>query len=557
MLQDKTQDEQLEHLRDKEAEELAQILSARYKIPYIDLSRVTIELDALAVVGEVEAKKAKLAVFQMNGKKINVAIQTPNPEETQNLLKKLEHDGYSLTVYLTSETGLERAWRRYADLSTYKEVSKGVVDISPEKIIEVLNSSKTIGDLTSLITNTTADIKSRKVSELLEVILAGGIAIGASDIHIEPEETKVRLRYRLDGVLHDVAGISREIYPLLLSRMKLVSGLKLNLRESAQDGRFSIKAKESEIEVRSSVIPEAYGEAVVLRILDPKSISVSFENLGMEENVRNAVLKEITRPNGMILTTGPTGSGKTTTLYAFLKKVHNSDIKIITLEDPIEYHLDGITQTQVNKSKHYSFAEGLRSILRQDPDIIMVGEIRDQETAEIAVNASLTGHLVFSTLHTNDAAGAIPRLADLGEKTSNLAPALNAVIAQRLLRKLCPHCRVMQPASEEEKNLIKKALERLPEKYKKNIPSFESFSVPKTVGCSECSNIGYKGRVGVYELIVVNDDIKNLVINQNPNALMIKEEWRKQEMLTMQEDALIKVLSGITTIEEVRRVVDI
>jgi len=558
MLDDKTQSDQLDQIREKEAEELAQILSTRYKIPYIDLSRVTIELDALAIVPEVEAKNSRVAVFQMNGKKINLAIQSPNPEETQNLLKKLARDGYNQTVYLASETSLEKAWKRYADLSKYKEASKGVIDISPEKVNEVLKSSKTLADLTNLINLASTDTKGRKVTELLEIILAGGIAVGASDIHIEPEETKVRLRYRLDGVLHDTSNISREIYPLVLSRLKLISGLKLNLRESAQDGRFSIKANDIEIEVRSSIIPESYGESVVLRILDPKSISVSFEDLGMEENVRNAVLKEITRPNGMILTTGPTGSGKTTTLYAFLKKVHNTDIKIITLEDPIEYHLDGITQTQVNKGKNYSFAEGLRSILRQDPDVIMVGEIRDKETAEIAVNASLTGHLVFSTLHTNDAAGAIPRLTDLGEKTSNLAPALNAIIAQRLLRKLCSNCRVMQASSEEEMAVINKVLEKLPKKYKKNIslPENGNYSVPKIVGCAECSGLGYKGRVGIYELIVVNDDLKNIIIQENPSALMIKEVWRKQEMLTMQEDAIIKVLNGITTIEEMRRVVD-
>lgn len=550
------QGDELKRVRDKEAEDLAQILSVRYKIPYVDLNTVTIELDALAILKEEEARKAKVAVFQRVDKKIQVAIQSPNPEATQAILKGLERDGYFLTVHITSEAGLERAWKRYADIVQYKEASKGVIDISAEKIEELLTVSQTLPGIAKLVASVISDLKSHRVTELLEVILAGGIGAEASDVHLEPEESSVKLRYRLDGVLHDLISISKDAYALLLSRIKLISGLKLNLRDNAQDGRFSIKVGGSETEVRTSVIPEAYGESIVLRILDPKSIGVPFEKLGMEPIVREALAKEIARPNGMILTTGPTGSGKTTTLYAFLNKIHSADIKIITLEDPIEYHLSGVIQTQVNKDKHYTFAEGLRSILRQDPDVIMVGEIRDIETAQIAVNAALTGHLVFSTLHTNDAPGAIPRLVDLGEKPANLAPALNAVLAQRLVRKLCS-CHEMVFASDEEQKGLSKIFAEIPEKYKEGLIAGEKFTVGKAKGCEKCNNIGYKGRIGVYELIVVNDDIKKLVIEKNPDALAIRDAWKAQEMLSMKEDGVLKILAGITSWEELKRVVDV
>ena len=291
---------------------------------------------------------------------------------------------------------------------------------------------------------------------MLEIILAGALSADASDIHIEPQEKQVRLRFRLDGVLHDILLFDYKIYNLILSRIKLVSGLKLNIHNQAQDGRFSIKINEGATEVRTSVIPEAYGESIVLRILNPKSISISFDALGIDKDLMNILEKELKKPNGMILTTGPTGSGKTTTLYAFLRKIYTPETKIITLEDPVEYHLPNIVQTQVEESIGYSFSAGLRSVLRQDPDIIMVGEIRDLETAKTAINSALTGHLVLSTLHTNNAAGTIPRLVDLGVNPASIAPAVNISMAQRLVRKLCGKCKEKQPASESESATIKK-----------------------------------------------------------------------------------------------------
>ena len=555
MRDEEKQDLQIKQMKEKEAEELARILSEKYKIPYLDLSRITIELDALSLVEEPEAREAKLAVFQRTAKKIQVAILSPNPEATGRLLQRLKNEGYTVNVYLVSEVSLERAWRKYSEVMEYKEATRGIVAVSSEKIEEVLSGAKTFEDLKATILKTTDGGKGKRVTDVLEIILAGGIGQGASDIHIEPQEERIRLRFRLDGVLHDILFFPTTIYNLLLSRIKLVSGLKLNVHEGAQDGRFSIRLKDTEIEVRASVIPEAYGESIVLRILNPESIGVSFEDLGIEPRVREALLREIKRPNGMVLTTGPTGSGKTTTLYAFLKKIYSPDIKIITLEDPIEYHITGITQTQVNKEKGYSFAEGLRSILRQDPDVIMVGEIRDLETAKIAINAALTGHFVLSTLHTNNAAGAIPRLIDLGENPAAMAPAINAVIAQRLVRTLCS-CKTEARADDKERKIINNVLASLPEAYKKEIKFREGMALWRPNGCEKCNMLGYKGRIGIYELIVIDEPMKRLII-KSPDETEIQRASKNQGFLDMRQDGVIKVLNGVTTLEELSRVVDL
>ena len=443
-------------MRKNEAEDLAKLLAQKYNLPYLDLSRMTIDIDALKILAEEEARGGKLAVFQKVGQKLQVAIESPNPETTQRALKNLQEKGYKINTFMVSEESLARAWKRYGEVPVYEETLRGVIDVSSEKLDEFLKQTSTIEELRNLFIASAATQKNRKISEVLEIILAGALSADASDIHIEPQEKQVRLRFRLDGVLHDILLFDYKIYNLILSRIKLVSGLKLNIHNQAQDGRFSIKINEEATEVRTSVIPEAYGESIVLRILNPKSISISFDALGIDKDLMNILEKELKKPNGMILTTGPTGSGKTTTLYAFLRKIYTPETKIITLEDPVEYHLPNIVQTQVEESIGYSFSAGLRSVLRQDPDIIMVGEIRDLETAKTAINSALTGHLVLSTLHTNNAAGTIPRLVDLGVNPASIAPAVNISMAQRLVRKLCGKCKEKQPASESESATIKK-----------------------------------------------------------------------------------------------------
>ena len=332
----------------------------------------------------------------------------------------------------------------------------GEIKISPP-LLNITQKIKNVSDFKERI----GEFLEKSVTELSEVILGGGIHLEASDIHIEPREEQAKIRIRIDGLLQDVINFDLKIYEGLLNRIKLLSGLKLNITDRPQDGRFSILINEVAIEIRTSTLPAEYGETIVLRLLNPKAL-IELEVLGLREDLLEIFEKEIKKPNGMIIVTGPTGSGKTTTLYAFLRKVQKPEIKIITIEDPIEYHLKGISQTQVDPKKGYDFASGLKSIMRQDPDVILVGEIRDLETASIALQSALTGHLVFTTLHTNDAAGTVARLQALGEKPVNIAPAINMAIAQRLIRKVCKKCAEFRKISPEDLKKLKKELSEGP-----------------------------------------------------------------------------------------------
>ena len=400
----------------------------------------------------------------------------------------------------------------------------------------------------------------QEITKTIEIILGGSIILDASDIHIEPEEEGIKIRVRIDGILHEVVILDQRIYQILLSRIKLLSGLKLNIIDKAQDGRFSILVspaesgtnnKTEEIETRVSVLPSQYGESIVIRILNPKSL-IEIEDLGIREDMLEIFKKEIKKPNGMIIVTGPTGSGKTTTLYAILKRLENPEIKIITIEDQIEYHLEGITQTQVAPEKGYDFANGLRAIVRQDPDVILVGEIRDLDTAKTAIQAALTGHLVLTTLHTNDAAHTVARLQALGEIPINIAPAINIAIAQRLVRKICKKCVKFLSPTNEELETLEKELSLLPKEIK--IPSLDKdLKIPKPTGCQFCNFTGYKGRIGIYEFFLVDDEIENFIL-KSPSISDLKKIAEKKGMVSMRCDGLIKTLLGTTTIEEVNRV---
>lgn len=389
------------------------------------------------------------------------------------------------------------------------------------------------------------------IAAQLKTLIGGAIALNASDIHMEPEENGARVRLRLDGILHNVVFLPQKIFEQTLSRIKLLSGLKLNITDKPQDGRFTvhIEGEKLPIEMRTSVIPAEYGESLAIRILNPKNI-IELHRLGLREDMFAVVQEEIHKPNGMIIVTGPTGSGKTTTLYAFLRTLQNPEIKIITIEDPIEYHLEGISQTQV--SKYYDFAGGLKSIVRQDPDVILVGEIRDTETCDIALQAALTGHLVFTTLHTNNAAGTIARLLALNAKPYNIGPALNMIIAQRLVRKVCAACAKLAPLSQKEFAFFKKELQNIPSHIK--IPPLTAKTkIPHTVGCEKCHHTGYSGRIGIFESLLVDTAMENLIL-QIPSSAKIQEEAVKNGMITMYQDGIIKVLEKITTIDEVDRV---
>ena len=545
------QNQRLADFKRKEEEEVTEILSQKYGLDYIDMSRSAINNDALRLLNEADSRAAKIGLFNVVNKKISVAVASPNNPDTITALKNLEERGYQPTSFLASEQSLEKIWARYKDLSYAMESKSGALDISNDQIVEFLGQVESIADIKKLIEKTLGLKKVHRISGVMEIIIAGALATDASDIHLEPEEKYVQLRYRLDGVLTEVLQFDNETYSLLLSRIKLISNMKLNLT-GAQDGRFSVKIRDEEIEIRSSILPGNYNESVVMRVLNPKTISVPMEQLGMEPRLLTIMEKEITKPNGMILTTGPTGSGKTTTLYAFLKKVNGPGIKIITIENPIEYHLQGITQTQTDEKKGYTFLEGLRAAVRQDPDIIMVGEIRDNDSADIAVNSALTGHLVFSTLHTNDAAGTYPRLIDLGINSKVLTSAINITLAQRLVRKLCTACRKENPLEGKDKETVARIVDGIV--HKESVPQQEKHFT--AVGCSACNNTGYKGRIGIYEAILTDEAIENAV-NNNPSEREIRKAAAPQGMLTLLQDGVIKVLNGVTSIDELRRVIDI
>lgn len=549
------QADKLDEIRSREEEDLANILAERYKLPYINLSKIPIDLDAMKIIPEDKARSGNIVVFQGTGRKLKVGIRTPNSNETKERLKDLDNKGFIATVYMVSDNSLKKAWAKYAEIQKYESATKGSFDISEEEIDKIISEKKSLEELKDQLLEIVNSKEKRKVSEILEMVLAGAILNGASDIHIEPQELKARLRWRIDGVLHDFIDLDLATHDKVLTRIKLLSGMKLNIKNQAQDGRFSIQFKDSEIEIRSSIIPEPTGESIVMRILNPQSISVPVESLGIEPHLLSILNKEMAKPHGMVLTTGPTGSGKTTALYAFLKKVYTPEVKIITLEDPVEYHVTGIVQTQINEKGGYTFASGLRAILRQDPDIIMVGEIRDSETAKTAVNAALTGHLVLSTLHTNNAAGVIPRLLDLGVEPNILPPALNIAMAQRLVRKLCEKCKTPKEASPEEKEIIKKFVETIPASFPEH-PDITNVQLYKAVGCPECRGIGYKGRIGVFEAILMNEEMADL-ITKKPGEAEVMKVAKNQGMITMQQDGVLKVLKGVTDLEELGRVLEL
>jgi type IV pilus assembly protein PilB len=556
---DEKEEKNLSDLRKKEEEDLIDALAEqRYHVPPIHLAGITIDNDALRSIPEKDAVDEQIAPFHILGKDIHVAVHAPLPDKLDHLKEYFISHGYIPHFYMASMSSLEKAWERYKEISYASESKAGSIAISGESLKKIISGIKTIDDIRKEIQAVEMD-KTHMTSHILEVALAGAIALNASDLHFEPEEKVVRLRFRLDGVLQTVMEMPPVVHKYINSRIKLLSGLKITSSAIAQDGRFSVFLDQDEISLRVSLIPGAYGESIVMRILNPKSIQVKLEDMGIEPKMYEIFMREIKKPNGLILLTGPTGSGKTTTLYSFLQKIYSTEIKIITIEDPVEYHLPGITQTQVDDEKGYTFLDGLRSALRQDPDVIMVGEIRDPETAKIAVESALTGHLVFSTLHTNNAAGVIPRLIDLDVNPKILVSALSLSIAQRLVRKLCVHCKKEKILTDEEKNII----EKVAGNAKAHGKDFKDYGVDITagikiyeaVGCDECNQTGYKGRMGIFEA-VYNDAKIEEIIPKNPSEREIKEVAADQGYLDMREDGIIKVLKGITSYDEVGSVVD-
>jgi type II secretory ATPase GspE/PulE/Tfp pilus assembly ATPase PilB-like protein len=527
--------------RDTAAAQRAQELG----LPFSDLKTIPIDPDTLSLVDEVDARSAGVALIHKTGNNVIVAALDPKSPAAEKVIKSLRERGFTLKIIMTSPTGLRHAWERYGSIKKAAMFEVGAIELDEAELSKLQAEINDLDDLKNKVTQIS-------VTKLLEILVAGALKTQASDIHFEPEMSGTRLRYRLDGLLQNITLLDNNYYSKALNRIKILSKLKLNIHTTPQDGRFTIRQGSVDIEVRVSILPSEFGETVVMRLLDPRTIRNTLESLGMRDDILVTVKEQLKRSNGAILTTGPTGSGKTTTLYAFVNYLNASDTKVITIEDPIEYHIAGISQTQVDVAKGYTFANGLRAIVRQDPDIILVGEIRDTETADIALHASLTGHLVFSTIHTNDAAGTIPRLLDLGIKPQTIAPAINIAMGQRLLRRLCGSCKIKDSPSPEHLARIKEQLEPIKKRF--SLPDLdESLAIYYPGKCADCNGLGYKSRVGVYEIFVISKAMEKLILS-SPAVSDIKELAVKEGMVTMMQDGFLKLIEGTTSLEEIERV---
>ncbi|MFH1191954.1 MAG: GspE/PulE family protein [bacterium] len=541
--------DKMKMIKDEELERHTSEKAVALGFSYVDLREFPISPEAITVIREEKSQKLNVVCFFYNREEFRIGFSDEKKIEaikvlSEELKEKLHANG---ALYFISQNSFLRAFKVYKTIPKIKEITSGV-KIAPE---DIKKFQEEIKDFTEV----QEKIKKISLTDLMTLIIAVALQANSSDVHIEAGEKDVKLRFRIDGILHDVASIKKEDWSKIISRIKLISKLKLNVSDKPQDGRFTIYLESINIDVRVSTLPTAYGESAVMRILSSGVQGLDFENLGLRKKAYADLQKEIKKPNGMIITTGPTGSGKTTTLYSILKKLNSPDIKIITLEDPVEYKLAGINQSQIDKGKDYTFAKGLRSILRQDPDVVMVGEIRDDETADIAINAALTGHLVVSTIHTNSAAGAIPRFLALNAKPYLLAPSLNVVLGQRLLRRLCPECKEEYIPTDEEKAEVEKTLAAIPSNSLENPPSFDQIKFYKGRGCIKCQNIGYKGRVGIYEVMVITEEIRAKILEaKDISEYAIEQMGQKSGMLTMRQDGLLKVIECVTTLEEVFRV---
>jgi type IV pilus assembly protein PilB len=514
--------------------------AASQGLQYVNLQGFPIDLNVLGMVSEQEARQMQGVPFFREHADLRLAAVDPHNGLFLEQVKKFQ-EKYKVSVYMISQHSLDIALKLY----------KKVVTVAPEHSETVQASSETNpGEVLKKLQDDAYQHKA-STTELIKDIFGAAMQLQASDIHVEPEDKFVKVRFRLDGVLQDMLKLSADLRKSFTARVKLLSKLKLNVENLPQDGRMTFFFDSRPIDVRVSTLPSAYGEGIVLRLLGTGAFELKVPELGLRGKSAKIIEEALGRPNGMIVTTGPTGSGKTTTLYAFLNELNKPGVKIITLEDPVEYKLQGIQQTPIDHTVDFNFAKGLRAILRQDPDIVMVGEIRDQETAETALQASLTGHLVLSTLHTNDAAGAVPRLLAMGVKPFIIAPAMNAIIAQRLVRKLCDKCK--QPVE-----LPPELLEHV-QKFLKTIPKAAEVKLPEklifyhSTGCDACHKLGYQGRIGIYEVVEVDDELRELILKE-ASGVQMKQKAIERGMLSMTQDGLLKALEGITDVEEVFRV---
>lgn len=517
-------------------------------LPYLDLNIFPITSKYITLVSEDEARKNRLVVVHKIDKDLILGVFDPTIKGVERIKEKLQkEEGYKVRIFIVSQRSLTKAWEVYKKhtlVDTFDYMRMQLTGDDLKEFEQQLDILEKLGKRIDEIPTT----------KLLNIIIAGAIKLEASDIHLEPEKNdKVRLRYRIDGVLHNVVTVNKNVYPSIVSRVKILSKMMLNVYDVAQDGRFSIKTDESNsIDVRVSVLPGNYGENVVLRLLNQDISSLTLDKLGLTGKNYDWLIAQSEKRQGMIINSGPTGSGKTTTLYSLINRINSEEKKIISIEDPIEYQVPGVRQTQVEEQRGYTFADGLRAIVRQDPDVILVGEIRDDETADIAVNASLTGHLVLTTVHANTSAGVVGRIVDLGIKPAIIAPAVNAIIAQRLVRKLCPYCKVKYKPAKETVTVIKEMLSLISPKSEVEVPKEVEY-LWEAKGCAKCNGLGYKGRLGIFEVMTIDEDIRKL-IESMATEYDIRNASLEKGMITYEQDGIVKALRGETSLEEVQRV---
>lgn len=512
-------------------EHLGQIIAAYFvKFPFINLREQAIPDDVLKIIPELVARSKGMIVFARTEEEIKVGMLNPSDLEMRHIIEK--RAGQKVLPHFITKRDLENALERY---------KLGLRD-EFEKIFEQLKNK-----------SLTREQRDELIIKVADTLLQYGYQNTASDIHIEPQRKKAIIRFRIDGVLHNLLDLPKDLYELVLMRIKILSKMRTDEHRAAQDGKLRFKVPQEMVDVRVSVVPVSEGENIVMRLLSAKSRQFSLKGLGFSEINLKKVKRAMKYPHGMILVTGPTGSGKTTTLYAVMKILNKPQVNIATIEDPVEYDIEGVGQIQVNPKTNLTFAKGLRAIVRQDPDIIMIGEVRDKETAGIAVNSAMTGHLVLSTLHTNDAATTLPRLLDMGIEPFLVASTVNVAIAQRLVRKVCEKCRASYQLTDEEKRIIESD-PHIKEIFEaRGYKDLKKTSLYKGNGCKVCGNTGFSGRIGIFEVLEMADNIKDLILERVSSGELMKAA-RLNGMTTMLEDGIEKVFQGITTLQEVLRV---
>ncbi|KKQ98563.1 MAG: Type IV pilus assembly protein PilB [Candidatus Woesebacteria bacterium GW2011_GWB1_39_12] len=503
---------------------IGKIIADLINYPFVNLSETAIDEGVLNTIPEVYAKKQMVVAFKRDKEGLHIVLNDPSDKQVPDFIgKKI---GIPVKTYYASKRSIKDALNLYA-----KDIAKVFDEIIAESVKEAKGTK----------------VAEPSIIKIVDTIITYAYQNRSSDIHIEPTDDGSTVRFRIDGMLHDIINLPSVIHPQIVTRVKVMARLRTDEHQSAQDGKISVELAEENLDIRISIVPVTNGEKVVMRLLSERSRQFSLQDLGFSESDLKKVVSAYNKPHGMILSTGPTGSGKTTTLYAVLKLLNKRNVNIMTIEDPVEYDMEGVNQIQVNPNTNLTFAAGLKSIVRQDPDIILVGEIRDEETADISINAAMTGHLVLSTLHTNDAATAFPRLLDFGVEPFLIATTVNVVIAQRLVRKICLKCRVSEEVSG---ILINEISESIMQKY---FPNEKNLRVYKGKGCDLCHGTGYVGRVGIFEVLLVDDEMKTAIVAKKESS-EIKKIAVKNGMTTMLEDGIGKVKQGITTIDEIIRV---